>query len=72
MNKVQIVGVSVRECVHHQSLNMCVPTDRVKSGVRFNIRFQTGCIHAFWSKMVGIIAPIFCFHYTRYKCQVRL
>jgi hypothetical protein len=37
---------------------MYVFTDRVKSGVLFNIRPQAGCIRAFWCKMMGIIAHI--------------
>ena len=41
------------------SVSMCVATNRVKSGLHFNIRHQAGCIRAFWCKMVGIIARLF-------------
>jgi hypothetical protein len=65
MSEVQGVGVAVRELVRYQSVSMYVATDRVKSGVRFNIRPQAGCIRAFWCAMVGIIAHIY-LHYERY------
>ena len=58
MSEVQSVGLAVRESVRHQSVSMYVATDRVKSGVRFNIRPQAERIRAFWCKMVGIIAHI--------------
>jgi hypothetical protein len=41
-----------------QSVSMYVATDRVRSGVRFNIRPQAGCIRAFWCNILGIIAHI--------------